>query len=117
MPIAFFALGFLIGNLTALSASPIAAILVPSLFTFMGGSVLAFFSKIHDKDRPVVWKSILSFSLACLAGIYIGIELNSRQLLGPIPFSAAKSSSEAARSYLYLREADPSAIDAIDQRV
>jgi hypothetical protein len=45
LPLAFAALGFLVGNLTGLSASPIAAALVPALFTLVGGSFIAFFPK------------------------------------------------------------------------
>ena len=80
---AFAALGLLVGNLTGLSASPIAKALIPALFTLIGGSFVAFISKVQPKDRSVAASAILSFSVACLMGTYIGIALNAHELLGP----------------------------------
>jgi hypothetical protein len=123
MTAAFLALGFLVGNLTALSASPIVTALVPAIFAMVGGSILAFLSKLSEVDRPIAARAIMAFSLACLAGTYLGIIVTSHQLLGPSPSPAAasgvKSSEKTAATgpQYYLRQTDTSEIDSIDQRV
>jgi hypothetical protein len=122
MTLAFLALGFLVGNLTALSASPVAAAVVPALFTLAGGSVLAFLSNVPQQDRPVAANAILSFSLACLVGTYLGIVVNSHQLLGPVPPPPPPPPAVAGKQQPqsgghYLRDTDIAEVDAIDQRV
>jgi demethoxyubiquinone hydroxylase (CLK1/Coq7/Cat5 family) len=104
LAIAFAALGFLVGNLTGLSASPIANALVPALFALVGGSFIAFLSSVPEKDRGVAASAILSFSLSCLAGAYLGVLVNANQLLGP-------HISES-----YLRKVSSAQIDVIEQR-
>jgi hypothetical protein len=103
---AFAALGLLVGNLTGLSASPIAKALIPALFTLIGGSFVAFISKVQPKDRSVAASAILSFSISCLIGTYIGIALNGHELLGPRP----------ADLNTYLRDVPMGPVDSIDQR-
>ncbi|MGH6616430.1 hypothetical protein [Sphingomonas sp.] len=91
--LAFGFLGFLIGNLTGLSASPIASVLIPTLFTLFGGSLLAYFSKLDEALRIVSSRCLAAFSLACLIGVYCGIAVNARQMLGPPPFQSVAASS------------------------
>src|SRR5437764_10448594 len=94
---AFLALGFLVGNLTGLSDSPIATLVVPTLFTFLGRSILVFFAKVPQSDRPVISRSLAFFCLACLVGTYLGIMINTHGWLGP---KSGISSSSGGR---YLR--------------
>ena len=103
---AFAALGLLVGNLTGLSASPIAKALIPALFTLIGGSFVAFLSKVPPKDRIAAASAILSFSIACLIGTYIGIAVNAHELLGP----------RSADLNTYLRDTVIGQADSIDQR-
>ena len=70
LPLAFAALGFLVGNLTGLSASPIAAALVPALFTLVGGSFIAFFPKTPEHDRRLAAQLILVF-FSCMFGRHL----------------------------------------------
>jgi hypothetical protein len=105
---AFAALGFLIGNLTGLSASPIAQILVPALFALIGGSFIAFLSTVPHDDRRVAAGAIMGFSLACLVGTYVGILVNVSQVLG--------SQSANLESYSYLRTDSMGQVEAIDAR-
>jgi hypothetical protein len=101
--VAFAALGLLVGNLTGLSASPIAKALIPALFTLIGGSFVAFIFKVHANDRSVAASAILSFSIACLICTYIGIALNAHELL-------------VANLDTYLRDVVTGAADSVDQR-
>jgi hypothetical protein len=123
MTAAFLALGFLIGNLTALSGSPIVTALVPAIFALAGGSVLAFLSKLSEVDRPIASRAILAFSLACLAGTYLGIIVTSHQLLGQPPSPPVSSTitpsqkADMTGPKYYLRDTDISDVDSIDQRV
>jgi hypothetical protein len=82
MGVAFLMLGFLVGNITGLSGSPIALALVPAIFALAGGSVLAFLTSISEGDRKVASRAILLFSAGCLGGIYLGIIVTTHQLLG-----------------------------------
>ena len=82
MPYAFLMLGFLIGNLTGLSASPITSVLIPTLFAFLGGSILVFLEKIAPADRRVASWSIGTFSFGCLVGTYLGIAVSAHNWLG-----------------------------------
>jgi demethoxyubiquinone hydroxylase (CLK1/Coq7/Cat5 family) len=106
LSIAFAALGFLVGNLTGLSASPIANALVPALFALVGGSFIAFLSSVPEKDRGVAAWAIMSFSVSCLAGAYLGILVNANQVLGP----------HVSEGYLRHLSRNVSEIDVIDQR-
>lgn len=101
---AFAALGFLVGNLTGLSGSPIANALVPALFALIGGSFIAFLSSVPEQDRGVAASAIFSFSICCLAGAYLGVLVNAHKLLGP-------NFSET-----YLRNVSTAQIDAIERR-
>ena len=109
MTLAFLILGFLVGNVTGLSASPIATALVPALFALAGGSVLAFLKDLSVDDRKVAGRAIIGFSAGCLAGIYLAIFITSRQLLGPTSLPDQRKN--------YLRSSEQSAINQIDQRV
>lgn len=97
MGFAFLALGFLVGNVTGLSASPIAMALIPAIFTLAGGSVLAFLSNVAEPERKIAAKAILAFSLGCLSGVYFGIVVTTHQLLGsPVAASPAPPTDQAA---------------------
>lgn len=109
MTLAFFALGFLVGNVTGLSASPIATALVPALFALAGGSVLAFLKGLSAEDRQLAGRAIIGFSVGCLAGLYLAIIVTSKQLLGP--------GGPAGEREPYLRSSEQSAATRIDQRV
>jgi hypothetical protein len=116
MRVAFLALGFLVGNLTGLSASPLAGIIVPAAFTLVGGSALAFLSKVPERDRPIASGAILLFSIGCLLGVYIGVLVNTQQWLGPRPF-VTSSDQDKSHSSSYLRSETLRQSDLIDQRV
>ena len=109
MTLAFLVLGFLVGNVTGLSASPVATALVPALFALAGGSVLAFLKDLSAEDRKLAGRAIIGFSVGCLSGIYLAIVVTSRQVLGPTSLPEEHGT--------YLRSSEQSAIDEVDQRV
>jgi hypothetical protein len=78
----------------------------PGIVHLIGGSFVAFLSKVQPKDRTVAASAILSFSIACLIGTYIGIAVNAHELLGP----------RSADLNNYLRDTVMGQADSIDQR-
>lgn len=78
----FFLFGFYVGTLCGLSASPITLTLMPLLFAFGGGSVVAFFSKMNDVQRKSAIVAIGAVSLGALIGTYSSIVVSSHELLG-----------------------------------
>jgi hypothetical protein len=106
LPVAFVALGLLVGSLTGLSASPIATVVVPASFALFGGSLLALLSKVSREDREVVARCIIAFSAVCWIATLSSIWVTTHQLLGP-PRSGAD---------LYLRGATLNQVTVIDQQ-
>ena len=107
--IAFFMLGFLIGNLVGMSAESVIATLMPLLFAFGGGSAIGFLHKVDEASRKVAFTAILTLSVGCLAGTYLGVAVSEYQLLSPtsvgVEERAAIVDSKYLRSYL-ISEAD-----------
>lgn len=79
----FLALGFLIGNIVGMTAQSVVTSLLGLLFAFAGGSVLSLMHKLDVADRKAAGQAILSLSLSCLLGLYIGIVVSERRLLSP----------------------------------
>jgi len=107
--VAFASLGLLVGNVTALSASPIAQAVVPALFTLFGGSILVFLSRMNGDDRVVASQALFAFATSCLIGIYLGILTNEFQILGT-------PSVQTSAGNAYLRSTSASAVSHIDQQ-
>jgi len=114
---AFICLGFLIGNLVGLSAQSTVAILIPLLFTFGGGSAVAFLPSLDAASRKLAAAAVIALSLSCLIGLYTGIIVSERQLLSS---QEKRASSLSARTSIadrkYLRAIDMREVDVIDQR-
>lgn len=81
--IAFLSLGFVVGNVVGMSASPIANTLVGLLFAFAGGSAVAFLRKLDETSRLQACQMITAASIGCLAGLYAGILVCEHRLLSP----------------------------------
>jgi len=112
--LAFLMLGFLAGQLVALSAASLAESLLGLLFAFGGGSAIALLKKLDGADRILACKGIFLLSAGCLAGIYGGIYVSQHQLLTPDRAVAAARIKSGAVTYL--RENLTSAALAVDQR-
>jgi len=121
--VGFAALGFLIGNLVALTSESAVNPLISLLFVFVGGSVLGFLHKLNDKDRTIAGASVLSLSLCCLGGVYIGIWTNQHRWLSPSTALAAPTAAKSTSADTgavrppdyYLRAASGSDADLIDR--
>ena len=110
---AFVCLGFLIGNLVGLSAESTLAVIIPLLFTFGGGSAVAFLPKLDAESRKVAATAVVALSLSCLAGVYSGIVVSEYQLLSPHRGTGKRT---AVAEMKYLRSVDLKKVDAIDQQ-
>jgi len=96
----FAGLGFLIGNLIALTSETIVSSFISLLFVFIGGSVLALLDKLNEHDRKIAGSSILSLSLFCVFGVYTGVLIDEYKLLSPPnarPAARAESSNNGAK--------------------
>lgn len=105
MILAFAALGFLIGNMVGLTAESVISALLPLLFAFGGGSAVGLLHKLDADGRKAASGAILSLSIACLVGTYIGITVSEYQLLTPperrqLRADASISESKYLRSFL-----------------
>lgn len=105
---AYLSLGLLVGALTGITSSPIAAALMAAVFTFVGASAAAFVDR-KPEERSLVHAAIGSFSLACLVGLLGGIVIKDNSLLS---FSARGSE----RGYLYLKSDEVDAMNLIHQK-
>jgi hypothetical protein len=112
--LAFACLGFLIGNLVGLSAESTLAVIIPLLFSFGGGSAVAFLPKLALPDRQQAAAAVIALSIACLAGAYFGIFISEHQLLSPASLSVKRQSSIGEMKYL--RAFDMRDVDTIDQQ-
>jgi hypothetical protein len=113
--LAFACLGFLIGNLVGLSSENTVAIIIPLLFTFGGGSAIAFLHKLDVGSRRMAATSVIALSLSCLLGVYSGIIVCEHQLLTP---KANRTSILAERptvdSRKLVKDLNVSAVQAIN---
>jgi hypothetical protein len=118
--VAFACLGFLVGNLVGFSSGGTLAVLIPLLFSFAGGSAVAFLPKLDVDTRRLAAAAVIALSLSCLTGVYSGIFVSERKLLSPANIRGAVFASYAAKpdlEYLkYLRAQESSEIDFIDQK-
>jgi hypothetical protein len=112
--LAFVALGFLAGQLVALSASSLATSLLGLLFAFGGGSAISLLKKLEGADRILACKGIFLLSVGCLTGIYSGIYVSQYQVLTPDRTVAAARVKSG--SVQYLRENVTTAALAVAQR-
>ncbi len=114
---AFLLLGLLIGLLIGMSANGAVAIVIPLLFTFAGGSAIAYFSRQSAEVIRQANRSITALSLGCLVGVFSGIIITENQLLtfnSAAPRRAARESVEATK---YLRAGEIERAKAIDALV
>lgn len=115
--VAFACLGFLIGSLIGLSVESTLAVLIPLLFTFAGGSAIAFFTKMETASRRITSAAVIALSLASLIGVYSGIYISEHQLLSPAGVREERLHHGASRQEMgYLRAQDISNINAINQQ-
>jgi len=104
-------LGFLIGALTGLSSSPIAATVVAALFTFVGGSAGHLMER-KPEDRRFVGLVVMCLAASCLVGLTTGIVVKINK---PLTFTEiAKERLRAGTDEPYLKNFDLSAINAIN---
>ncbi len=90
---AFASLGFCIGLLTAMSASPVAPSVVVALFTFSGGGALLASKSLPAADKALLCKGILTLSLGTVLGIGAGITICAY-----LPFGSPFKATDAADS-------------------
>lgn len=111
--IAFVSLGFLVGNIAGMSASPVAATVIASVFTLAGGSALALFQKLQEADIKRASQSIAAFSVSCLFGLYVGILVTEYQLLSPTNQQSETQSATADTRWdkKYVRTSEINNID------
>jgi hypothetical protein len=125
--VCFASLGFLIGNLVALTSESAVTPILSLLFAFVGGSVLAFLHKLNENDRGVAGKSVLSLSACCVLGVYVGIWVNQHRLLSPPSRVMAATAPqdqkqpsvavrEDRRDDYYLRSSRTNELDLVDRR-
>jgi len=115
--LAFVCLGFLIGNLVGMTSESTIAVLIPLLFTFAGGSAIAFLPKLDDATRKLAAGAVIALSLSCLSGVYCGIFVSERQLLSPPNIRKAALTTVTPRDWRkYLKANDLSELNAIDQQ-
>jgi hypothetical protein len=112
--LAFVCLGLLIGNLVGLSAESTLRVILPLLFTFGGGSAVAFLHKLGPGDRKLAGAAVVGLSLSCLLGTYVGIVVSEHQLLTPA--IAGKVNRSTVTDKKYLRTVDISDVQLVDQR-
>ncbi len=112
--LAFLFLGLLIGILTGMTAESVTSTLMALLFTFGGGSAIAFVHKLDNKGRKLASQAIVVLSISCLIGIFAGVYITERQLLTPEDYrSSPEISSVEARKLL--RSKLISEVNIIDQ--
>lgn len=121
IPIAFVALGFLIGNIAGLTASSVSTSLLSLLFAFVGGSVIALIQKLDKEHRKLAAQAIFAISVGCFIGLYVGILVSEWQVLSPrngeqtdSPWASGglERGSIASRKYLRTQMIEPA--NAID---
>ena len=111
---AFACLGFLIGNLIGLSAESTLSVVIPLLFSFGGGSAVAFLHKLTPEERKLGAAAVVALSLSCLIGAYTGIMTSEYRLLSPE--TNGKVETRSIEENKYLRTVSFSKVQLIDQR-
>lgn len=118
--VAFVCLGFLVGNLVGFSSGSTLGVLIPLLFSFAGGSAVAFLPKLNVDTRRLAAAAVIALSLSCLTGVYFGIFVSERKLLSPVNIRNAAFASYAKDSKLenlkYLRAQEIKEVDFIDEK-
>jgi len=71
----FSSLGLLIGIISGLSETPIAASLLIVIITFAGGSIVSIIRGQDPNKLKVIGQSLFFFSLFTLVGLFVGIFL------------------------------------------
>jgi hypothetical protein len=82
-------IGLTVGVVTGLSKSPVAGVLLPLLFAFAGGSVLALTAVdgITTQYHDLLGKQLTAFALPTLVGVFIGIACQKRKIELPVSWS------------------------------
>lgn len=109
--LAFASLGFLIGSLVGMTKDSVVSTLIPLLFTFGGGSAIAFMQKLTAQAQKKASFAILFLSLFCLLGVFSGIYISEQQL-----FTQEKDKHVATTrdDRFYLRNSTISIVNNID---
>lgn len=108
--ISFLVLGLLIGTLTALTAESVVSTLLPLIFTFAGGSAIAFGSTLKKEVLNLASVAILTLSIGALSGIYSGVYIFEHKLLTP------ENKRESRSETPYLRNLKIEKINIIDHQ-
>ncbi len=125
---AFGLLGLLVGNLIGLTAQSVVTAVVPVLFAFGGGSILAFMKELPLEFRKEAVQAIAALSLMCLVGVYTGIIVCEHRILSPsgVRYGVGAEKNETERQVAlpsvvsdnkYLRENLLSEVKAIEQQI
>lgn len=77
---AYGSLGFLIGLLTGLANSPIAATVIAAILSFTGGTI-AFVAKERKARIKLFLIAMASFSILACFGLFLGIAVKENKLL------------------------------------
>jgi hypothetical protein len=80
---AFASLGLVIGTLVGLSADSLGKVVIPILFTFAGGSVIAFQEKLEGTKLKVAMQGLLGLGIGSLIGVYSALLITEYRLLTP----------------------------------
>jgi hypothetical protein len=103
----FAALGFLIGSLLGLSATPVVQSTISLLFALLGGSIVVLLHRLSDRERQVAGQLIASLAVTTLLGTIAGIVVAERRWLSP-------AGTVKVGENKYLRSTDASEVNAID---
>jgi hypothetical protein len=104
--IGYACLGLLVGMLTGLTSSPIAATVLAAIFTLAGGSILPL-TRNSDTERKLVGSLLTGFALLCLVGVLVGIYVKTNETLGTPGASAGGA---------YLKTGDLTKANAINTK-
>ena len=76
------AFGVATGLLTGMSKSPVVSVILPLMFTFAGGSVLALttVAGLTADDKVLLGLELLAFAIGIIGGVFLGKEA------GELPF-------------------------------